>query len=302
MFIGSYETFEDQQQPQFRLSCIDNLLYIPHLHRQYELIYVQEGEMTAHIDGAAQFLTAGECSLATSHKLHSYANDQPGKFYMAIFEPELVPLFSSTLRKNDLASPFVQPRDPAQRSEFIHLIGRIFEAGTTDPVAISGYMTALLAQISAHTGLVPQHRNPRPTLLQQVLEYVAQHYNEGSITLESTARALGLSHDYAFSTSRPDIAFPSMSCISALTAPGACWSVPSAALATSPWNAALSAPAPSTGPFSASSACRPANFVNRAGRRIGACRPCAVAANPGDSKNFLSTRIEECDCLVVFCP
>jgi AraC-like DNA-binding protein len=196
MFIGSYETFEDQQQPQFRLSCIDNLLYIPHLHRQYELIYVQEGEMTAHIDGAAQFLSAGECSLATSHKLHSYANNQPGKFYMAIFEPELVPLFSSTLRKNDLASPFVQPRAPAQRSEFIHLIGRIFEAGTTDPVAISGYMTALLAQISAHTGLVPQHRNPRPTLLQQVLEYVAQHYNEGSITLESTARALGLSHYY----------------------------------------------------------------------------------------------------------
>lgn len=196
MFVGSYEIFEDEQQPCFRLSCIDNLTYIPHLHRQYELIYVQEGEMTAHIDGAEQHLLPGEFSLATSHKLHSYANERPGRFYMAIFEPELVPLFSATLRKNDLALPFLCQLSPVQKQEFAHLISRIFEQDSTDPVAVSGYMTALLAHASAQTGLVQQNANPRPTLLQQVLAYIAQHYNDGSITLESTAQALGLSHYY----------------------------------------------------------------------------------------------------------
>lgn len=195
MFNGSYEIFEDEQRPHFRRSTLNALTFIPHLHRQYELIYVVEGAMEAHIQGTSHLLRAGELSLALSHQLHSYATREPGKYYMCIFEPELVPQFSDHIRKKELGMPYLTDCTIQERQELSLLIERIFDPAREGELRISGYMTALLALMAEKTGVMTAQGPQRASLLQQALTYIAQNYDQG-ITLQSAAQALGLSHFY----------------------------------------------------------------------------------------------------------
>ena len=69
------------------------LQFLPHLHRELELVLYFEGKTDAYADSVHYRLTAGDLFLTFPNQIHSYVTHEPEQYIIIIVKPELMPEF-----------------------------------------------------------------------------------------------------------------------------------------------------------------------------------------------------------------
>ena len=194
--LGHYQLFSDSDAPKFRVCrCVD-MTFIPHMHHQYEFIYMLQGEMETTVEDETCVLHPGDMALSLSNKIHRYRSPEASLSCMVIFEPEQTASFANLMKKRDFASPFFH--DPAHKEELDQIAWALLrEAEQTgrepDPLVLKGYMTVFLGRIYQSAAFVP--RSNSSSTLQMVLEYITAHFTE-PLSLDTLAEDLNFSKYY----------------------------------------------------------------------------------------------------------
>ena len=194
--LGHYQLFSDSDAPKFRVSrCVD-MTFMPHMHHQYEFIYMLEGEMETSVENQTRLLRPGDICLSLSNKIHRYYTPSASLCCMVIFEPEQTSSFANLMKKRDFATPFFH--DAAHREEYDQIATAMLREACQhgrdpDPLVLKGYMTVFLGRIYQNASFVP--RSNSTSAMQQVLEYINAHFTE-PLSLNTLAEALNFSKYY----------------------------------------------------------------------------------------------------------
>jgi hypothetical protein len=112
-----------------------HIQYIPHLHRELELICLLEGDVIAYADSVRYELHAGDIFLTFPNQIHSYEKVTEETHVGFIFKPDLLPELMETFTIGTPTSPVIEgtannPRiralidaltDTVEREEFSHV-------------------------------------------------------------------------------------------------------------------------------------------------------------------------------------
>ena len=103
-----YETKSRKIEHRDRSDGKGHLQCAPHLHRELELVYMLEGEVTAYADSVQTVLRAGDVFLTFPNQIHFYKSHTTEKYFLFIIRPDLMPEFMDTFTMAVPLSPVVK--------------------------------------------------------------------------------------------------------------------------------------------------------------------------------------------------
>lgn len=127
-----------------------HIQYIPHLHRELELICLLEGDVVAYVDSARYELHAGDVFLTFPNQIHSYEKVTEETHVGFIFKPDLLPELMETFTIGTPTSPVIE--GAANNPRIRALIDALTDTVTREDFShVSelrrGYLLALCAEL-----------------------------------------------------------------------------------------------------------------------------------------------------------
>ena len=157
-----------------------------HVHKNYEFIYVEEGCLSAEINGFDYNLSAGDSALVLSNQPHSYSTIEHSKSWTLIFSPDLIPELKQIITKSCPFYPVMRINDPGLRDRclknkkniltmrsILYSLAATYSAGEPSPHLVSGDSDVAI----------------------KIIQYIVDHYAE-SLTLEQISHTLGYNYRY----------------------------------------------------------------------------------------------------------
>lgn len=187
--------FYEIREPQFFAGEICRYPFSLHMHGVVEIVHLKTGTLTLTVNTRRHDLAPGDTIVIFPHMPHSYdsiSDDMDG--LCVIFPPELIPEYAETFRSMRPVSPFL----PAARvtsgiNEAAEML--IKRSREIDSPFIQCYMHVFVTHIMMLMELEPLSKYLDDGLLQRIIEYIADHFEE-NLTLESVAAALFVSSSH----------------------------------------------------------------------------------------------------------
>lgn len=186
--------YENNQMPMRSFPFTD-LNFSAHLHKEIELLYVQEGEVTATLNDVAYSLRPGDLLVMLPNTIHSYFSTAKNSGTLTVFSPELTAEFHYKLTHFSCSCPFLT--QDKMSSDIPYCIRRLTfaEASPENLNLIRGYLLVLLSRIFEQLPLEPLDRRKDFNLLHRVLLHVTEHFRE-NLSLDELAHEAGVSKYY----------------------------------------------------------------------------------------------------------
>ncbi|MGB8455215.1 MAG: AraC family transcriptional regulator [Anaerocolumna sp.] len=168
--------------------------FSPHLHKEAEIIYIIQGNLTVQANSVFKTLYANEIAIILPNTIHGYQCPQACEIGILIFDVNLAGDYIHILTHNDCKNPFI--RNSTVHKELLHCIKAIInEKGTNEIQVVKGYLTVILGRVLPMLKLSPISLMDGCNLMQKILLYVMEHYRE-PISLKVLAHTLGTSTYY----------------------------------------------------------------------------------------------------------
>ena len=176
----------------------------PHFHRNYELIYVVCGQVSATVDGCRTTLESGDYALCLCNQVHSYeplcavgahSNQPPAAthYFVLTFSPDFVPEFHKAMEGKTGKTCRFQP-EGSIRDFFLEHILRSYREPAPAYYLKQAAVTLLCGEYQRQAEIV-RRDNPEYALMNQVADYITTHFRE-KLTLRDMAQALGYDYYY----------------------------------------------------------------------------------------------------------
>ncbi len=164
-----------------------------HVHDVTEIICITEGHMIVTLAGAQMTVMPGDILTIFPAIPHSYdfvSADAQG--LAMIFAPDTISEFTHSFRCMTLTAPLLNKKS-RKPQELGVLIERMSKMDFQKNQALKlGYLHLFLSYLFTALKLQPLEKHVQSGLSYQVLHYISEHFTE-PLTLETTARALGIS-------------------------------------------------------------------------------------------------------------
>lgn len=164
--------------------------YVPHLHRDFEFVYVLSGELEVSVAERRERAQAGDLALVLPNQVHAYRTPAASQALVCVFSGDYVSAFQREMEgcageRSVFACPAAL--DGYLREGFLGVDG-------PDKFTL---MAALYAVCAQYKRAVPAASAPRRSdeLLVRLMRYVEENYRE-DISMKQAARALGYSENY----------------------------------------------------------------------------------------------------------
>lgn len=165
--------------------------FLPHLHRDPELVYVDEGEIELTVEGKRQMLTAGDFALVLPDQIHSYRTEKHSGIIVVVFGISYVPLFAEAIgRKGCLENRFSVSEE--DRRFLVRKLGEAIELPAERAAILNLATSYFLKGVMLCQN---QEDGGGSALLHKMLRYISERYRE-NITLEGMAVELGYESHY----------------------------------------------------------------------------------------------------------
>lgn len=163
-----------------------------HVHMVVEVVYLMEGELRLTVSGEEYTLHPGDTLVCFPSMPHSYDVISPdARGLCFIFGPDTIREFSTAFKTSRPACPLLKGGDaPAGLHESAAALCRLVQEGKQS--LLMGYLHVFLAHLLQELTLSPMNESMDNDLIQQTLQYVADHFDE-DLTLDSVSMALGIS-------------------------------------------------------------------------------------------------------------
>lgn len=184
--------FYENRAISFDSNIVDDLSFIPHLHRQVELVYVSRGQLGIVVENTHKLLEAGELGIVFPNTVHSYDEGVEGRTNIVIFGTELCSEHGHIFSAMQAACPFLARRQVHEDIPFI--LGQLHKEWRAQPNAkvVRGYLTVLVERIAERLDLEARSKRHHPNLISRILLHIDEHFSE-PISLNSLADALCVS-------------------------------------------------------------------------------------------------------------
>lgn len=187
--------FYQTNDPVIRVTGDENLSFPSHLHRQVELFFIEDGEISVVYNFQPFSLYKGDLCIIFPNTVHSYETPSHSKASIVLANTELIVDFADILTKYQCDHPFVRCSD--MEPEMLHSYRRILELcnRSSDVRLIKGYLYILFSYFLACMKLHPREYNVNLNTAHQALTYISQNYKE-NLTLENVSHQLGISKSH----------------------------------------------------------------------------------------------------------
>lgn len=164
--------------------------YVPHLHRDFEFVYVLAGEVEVTAGERLERAQAGDLALVLPNQVHTYHTPDASQALVCVFSGDYVSAFQSEME--GLAGTKTVFGCPDALAGYI----RESFLGLKRPDKFT-LMAALYAVCAQYRRCVPVAPAPRRSdePLSRLMRYVEENYRE-DISMKRAARALGYSESY----------------------------------------------------------------------------------------------------------
>jgi len=184
--------FYEQRPESFFIGDICDHPFPAHVHDVVEIIYLHTGCVMMTAGGETRTLRPGEAAVMFPSVPHSYDSiSEDASGLSLIFSADAIAEFLHTFRAMQPVTPYLSGESLPPELRLIAV--KLGSLTTRERQALQiGYLHLFLSYLFTVLPLQPLSRSVVSGLPQQVLHYVSEHFTE-PLSLESTARALGVS-------------------------------------------------------------------------------------------------------------
>ena len=166
-----------------------NTDWMPHFHKNFELIYVLDGKLSLTVNGTTEEMREGDYALILSNQIHSFHSEGRSNIWIAIFSEQFVPHFAGAVKKLEGKRSVFRCEDSVHAFVFENLL--YAESSVTMKKAC---FYALCDQYLKQIPL-SERKSRNDDLICRLLDYVEEHYRE-DLTLTSVAEQFGYEYHY----------------------------------------------------------------------------------------------------------
>ena len=163
---------------------------IPHVHNDFEFVYIQSGSICATIDSVQMEAHAGDCILILPHQIHCYEAAEETDSIVMNFPGEKVHAFTPMLNNLTAENNVFRPNEVARI-----LIGEYLLKQYPDSVCEQECLLYAICGSFLQSVRLIQRQYPEASPAYHVIHYVAEHFQE-DITLQDIAKQLGYDYHY----------------------------------------------------------------------------------------------------------
>ena len=157
-----------------------------HIHPCFELIIIEEGEMTVELDGINYTLRQHQAMLIFPNQIHSLSS-QHSRHLLCIFSPRLVSAYSTKVSRQKPSDPlFPLAEELILRLHLLQKDASLF--------AKKGFLYSVCDHFDKNRTYLPQ-RSDSNKLLQKIFAFIENNFS-GECNLMALAKELG--YDYAY--------------------------------------------------------------------------------------------------------
>lgn len=171
----------------------DGLWHIPHFHKEFEIIFVIEGEVIAHADRNEIRIFSGDVFISFPNQIHFFENSVTGKYGVFIFSTDIIfgekDLYFDNIPENNVIH---LKKDDELYKDFTELI-KVKETKNKDIITV-GIMNYCFGKLLNKITLKPRLKTDNFTL-QNIINYCTLNF-ASSLSLDDVAQSLHLSKYY----------------------------------------------------------------------------------------------------------
>lgn len=184
-------TYEKKTDPICLMSS-SALTYLPHMHKEIEIVYVIDGECVAIADRSRFDMKKGDIYISFPNQIHYYEHCTPGRYIVAIVSTDIIPYLSSLMREKIPTENVITP----QKDDIVHehFEKMALSKGEYRYTELCGYINLIMSFIMPRLSLrATKHTDS--TILHSVMNFCADNYMNAP-TLDDAADALNKSKYY----------------------------------------------------------------------------------------------------------
>lgn len=183
-----YELFRSQGNLYFSISGKPsrNFHFPLHFHKSFELLFVEEGEQTVHIDGIDFRVCGGECALILPGQFHSYRTQHHSVCWICIFSADFLPDLDQYCRDIQTHHPVFCIDD----AQFHQKLWKV----RNDVFAVKSKLYDLAARYVSGEPFCEFDREENH-LFYDIAQYINEHFTE-PLTLHDLAEQFGYNYRY----------------------------------------------------------------------------------------------------------
>ncbi|WP_024834546.1 AraC family transcriptional regulator [Ruminiclostridium josui] len=179
----------------FRENGLD---FLPHLHAQFELLYVEDGEIEITVNGCTGLLKKGDLSISFPNSVHSYrtpTNQENMNCIVVILNLALAGDFINTLLKFHPKEPFISSVN--LHKDVPYAINTLFEEynhARSNPVCTpicKAYIQIIISRLLQQVELIANTDVNYFDIIFDIINYINENYMQ-PISLNDMSRALGV--------------------------------------------------------------------------------------------------------------
>lgn len=191
--------FYENRTGDLQVKRLNHLDFLPHLHSQLELMYVEGGRIEATVNDCTRLLAAGDLSVSFPNVVHSYRTpgEQTGLgLVMVIIDTPLLGDYINTLLK-------FHPRMPFIATEYLHsdvpyamkTLSDEYDRAPDQPAhspICKAYAQIIISRLLQQLDLEENSDADYYNLIYKLIHYINENFRQ-PLSLETLARAVGVS-------------------------------------------------------------------------------------------------------------
>lgn len=178
--------YERMEQSARIMECSD-LSFPEHLHKEVELIYIEEGEALVTIGKKQKLLTEGEMGIMFPNTVHSYEAKSHYRGFILIFPPEMAGDYQTEIIRNKCGSPFPDHLY-LHKDVYFCLESLKRQEVRQRPSLIKGYLIVLMGNLLKNICLEPAAEKKTDDMSELILQFMMEHYRERILLTDLSAK------------------------------------------------------------------------------------------------------------------
>lgn len=195
----SYQKHNSIKPYNIDVFVYNDFKYVPHLHKDLELVYVLDGEITVTTNENIYTASEGDFLLILPNQAHSYNTENNSKAFVLVFSQDFVPEFAKHVT-GKYGLPIFKVSDDARDFIIKNLIETNLPTYPADVsnvevrLRFSSVLNLICAEYISSVTLTENNKKAKGLYI-NIIEYVSANFSE-EISLDTLAEHLGYEKHY----------------------------------------------------------------------------------------------------------
>ena len=183
----------------FNTRQFSGMSHFAHIHKSYELLFVERGSLRCVIDGTEVWVYAGEFVMIFPFQIHSFEVPPAGNVYVVVFSEDFVRYFFNATNRLTTKTQKFTCTDEVTRYfrncmiiDFPEFSGK---PNMIETLTIKSCLYGVCSDLLRQAEFSATDRSETKNTVTKIFEYISRHFSE-DISLRSIAGELGYSYPY----------------------------------------------------------------------------------------------------------